>query len=51
MIHEMTEENIHDSVNAFRSSVAWVAEIGFDGIEIHGTHGYVINGNLMPYTD
>ncbi|WP_349945233.1 NADPH dehydrogenase NamA [Lacrimispora sp. BS-2] len=48
MPHEMTEEDIQDTVNAFRSSAARAAEIGFDAIEIHGAHGYLISEFLSP---
>ena len=51
MPHEMTQEDIHDAVNAFRSSAARAAEIGFDAIEIHGAHGYLISEFLSPLTN
>lgn len=46
--HEMTEEDIQDTVNAFRSSAVRAAEIGFDAIEIHDAHGYLISEFLSP---
>jgi len=51
MPHEMTEADIHDTVNAFRSSAAQASEIGFDAIEIHGAHGYLISEFLSPLTN
>ena len=51
MPHEMTEADIHDTVNAFRSSAARASEIGFDAIEIHGAHGYLISEFLSPLTN
>ncbi len=49
--HEMTKSDIHDTVNAFRSSAARASEIGFDAIEIHGAHGYLISEFLSPLTN
>ena len=51
MPHEMTEEDIQDAVNAFRSAAARAAEIGFDAIEIHGAHGYLISEFLSPLSN
>ena len=51
MPHEMTEEDIRDTILAFRSSAARAAEIGFDAVEIHGAHGYLINEFLSPLTN
>jgi NADPH2 dehydrogenase len=51
MPHEMTEEDIRDTILAFRSSAARAAEIGFDAIELHGAHGYLISEFLSPLTN
>ncbi|GLB27570.1 NADPH dehydrogenase [Lacrimispora xylanolytica] len=51
MPREMTEDDIHETVNAFRDSAARAAEIGFDAIEIHGAHGYLISEFLSPLTN
>lgn len=51
MPREMTEEDIHETVNAFRDSAARAAEIGFNAIEIHGAHGYLISEFLSPLTN
>lgn len=48
---EMTKEDILETVNAFRSSAEWAAKIGFDAIEIHGAHGYLISEFLSPLTN
>jgi len=40
---EMTEQDIGDVVNAFARSAAAAKEIGFDGLELHGAHGYLID--------
>lgn len=51
MPHEMTEEDIRDTILAFRSSAARAAETGFDAIELHGAHGYLISEFLSPLTN
>lgn len=51
MPREMTEEDILETVKAFRSSAERAAEIGFDAIEIHGAHGYLISEFLSPLTN
>lgn len=51
MPREMTEEDILETVKAFRSSAERAAKIGFDAIEIHGAHGYLISEFLSPLTN
>jgi len=46
---EMTKEDINYIVNAFAESARRAKESGFDGIEIHGAHTYLINQFLSPY--
>lgn len=39
----MTEENIADTVAAFARAAADAKQLGFDVVEIHGAHGYLID--------
>ena len=39
----MTEEDIADTVEAFAKAAAASKEIGFDCVELHGAHGYLID--------
>lgn len=39
----MTEHDIDDVVAGFAKSAAHAKSLGFDGIEIHGAHGYIID--------
>jgi 2,4-dienoyl-CoA reductase-like NADH-dependent reductase (Old Yellow Enzyme family) len=39
----MTEEDIADTIEAFAKSAAAAKEIGFDCVELHGAHGYLID--------
>ena len=48
---EMTTEEIGDIVNAFASAARRVKEAGFDGVEIHSAHGYLLNQFYSPLTN
>ncbi len=39
----MTENDVADLIAAFAKGAADAQRIGFDGIEIHGAHGYIID--------
>lgn len=39
----MTEEDIADTVSAFAKAAADAKRLGFDVVEIHGAHGYLID--------
>ena len=42
--HEpMSEEDVADTISAFGKSARAAREIGFDAVEIHGAHGYLID--------
>ncbi len=45
---EMTVEEIKETVKAFGEGARRAKEAGFDIIEIHGAHGYLINEFLSP---
>ncbi|HVW24210.1 MAG TPA: NADH:flavin oxidoreductase [Polyangiaceae bacterium] len=42
-IREMTESDIADVITAFGKSARYAKELGFDGLELHGAHGYLID--------
>jgi len=42
----MTEEEIADVIAAYARSVRNAVNVGFDGIELHGAHGYMIDSFL-----
>ncbi|MGY3717460.1 NADPH dehydrogenase NamA [Sutcliffiella cohnii] len=48
---EMSKEDIHDTIQAFIDGARRVKEAGFDIIELHGAHGYLINEFLSPLTN
>lgn len=48
---EMTKEQIADLVERFAAASEVLHEAGFDGIEIHASHGYQIAAFLSPRTN
>ena len=51
MPHEMTVEEIRDVVRNFGDCARRAEAAGFDGIEIHGAHGYLIAQFMSPYSN
>lgn len=48
---EMTNEEIWEVIEAFGQAARRAVEAGFDGIQIHGAHGYLVNEFLSPHTN
>ena len=48
---EMTRDDIERIVDAFGSGARRAKEWGFDGVQLHGAHGYLINQFLSPLTN
>ncbi|WP_068501035.1 NADH:flavin oxidoreductase [Paenibacillus kribbensis] len=42
-VNDYSESDIHEIVDAFAQAAGEAKRIGFDGIEIHGAHGYLID--------
>ncbi|MFD2214133.1 NADPH dehydrogenase NamA [Metabacillus endolithicus] len=47
----MTKEDIASTIQAFQDGAKRAKEAGFDIIEIHGAHGYLINEFLSPLSN
>jgi NADPH2 dehydrogenase len=48
---EMTKTEIAETVEAFKKGAARAAKAGFDVIELHGAHGYLIHQFLSPLSN
>ena len=45
---EMTEEDIKKVIHGFAAAAKRVKQAGFDGVEIHSAHGYLLNQFYSP---
>lgn len=48
---EMTEDEIQKTIKAFKEAAKRALEAGYDGIEIHAAHGYLINQFISPLSN
>lgn len=48
---EMSKADIAETIEAFKKGAERAAKAGFDIIEIHGAHGYLINEFLSPLSN
>lgn len=48
---EMTDEQIRELIDAFGTGARRAKEAGFDGVQLHGAHGYLISQFLSPYSN
>ncbi|WP_034261350.1 NADH:flavin oxidoreductase [Actinospica robiniae] len=49
--HAMTSRDLDEVIAAFAQSAAAAERIGFDGVELHGAHGYLIDQFLWERTN
>ncbi len=47
----LTEEEIAQVIKSFGMAARRAQEAGFDGVELHGTHGYLISQFISPHTN
>lgn len=48
---ELQEEEILDVIDAFANATRRAIAAGFDGIELHGAHGFLIQNFFSPYSN
>jgi NADPH2 dehydrogenase len=48
---ELSEDEVFQVIEAFRSGARRAVQAGYDAIEIHGAHGYLIHEFLSPSTN
>ncbi|MFE1850823.1 NADH:flavin oxidoreductase [Streptomyces sp. NPDC059489] len=49
--HTMTQADIDNVVAAYATAAAAAEALGFDGVEIHGGHGYLVDQFLWAHTN
>lgn len=49
--HELTIEEIHEIRDLFIDSARRAQEAGFDGVEVHGAHGYLLTQFVHPFSN
>ncbi len=48
---EMTQQDINDVIAAFAQGARDAKSLGFDGVELHGAHGYLIDQFFWDHTN
>jgi 2,4-dienoyl-CoA reductase-like NADH-dependent reductase (Old Yellow Enzyme family)/thioredoxin reductase len=48
---ELSCEEISELISCFGSAAKRACQAGFDAVEIHGAHGYLVNQFLSPYSN
>jgi NADPH2 dehydrogenase len=48
---EMTQQQIKETISAFQAAARRAKKAGFDVVELHAAHGYLINEFLSPLTN
>ncbi len=51
MPREMTIEEIEETIEAFAEAARRVKEAGFDAVQLHAAHGYLLSQFLSPHTN
>lgn len=49
--HELTTSEIQDLVEKYAQAIRRCQEAGYDAVELHGAHGYLINQFVSPFSN
>jgi 2,4-dienoyl-CoA reductase-like NADH-dependent reductase (Old Yellow Enzyme family)/thioredoxin reductase len=49
--HQMSPEEIETVIQAFVDTAVLAVENGIDGVELHGTHGYLVQQSFSPWAN
>lgn len=49
--HELTTAEVQELVEAFAQAIRRCKEAGYDAVELHGAHGYLINQFVSPFSN
>ena len=47
--HQMTDDELETMIDAYRQIAQMAVDAGFDGVELHGAHGYLVQQSLSPW--
>lgn len=47
----LSVDEIRKVIDCYSDSIARVQKAGFDGVQLHGAHGYLLSSFLSPYTN
>lgn len=48
---ELTIDEVHDLVEQFATCAAYAKQAGFDAVEVHGAHGYLVGAFASPFSN
>ena len=49
--HALSSSEVQEIISLFVAAAKRAKEAGFDGVELHGSHGFLLNTFLSPYTN